>query len=157
MKRYQELGTACNVLLRHVYTKIVRYPYTKQSGSVDTFLSYTHLLHDEQLVHADGEKDLKGAQRRDLGERREPVGHVLERDVVLEGQHTREPDVLLCEVTCHREHSNAAVLDLHVAEAVEPLLVRVLHEAERVPKADRGLRADLGLEAHLHGGVRGLG
>ena len=54
------------------------------------------------------------------------------------------------------EHRNAAVLHLHVPEALEPLLVGVGQEAERVPEAEGGLGADLGLEGHLHGG-RGLG
>lgn len=116
-----------------------------------------HLLHDEQLVDADGEDDLQGAERRDLGEGGEAVGDVVEGDVVLEGEHARQPRVLLCEVAGHREHGDAAVLDLDVAQAVEPLLVGVGHEAEGVPEPDRGLRADLRLEGHLHGGVGRLG
>jgi len=43
------------------------------------------------------------------------------------------------------------VLGLHVAEAVEAILVSVLQQSKRVPKAKRGLGTDLGLEAHLHG------
>ena len=110
-----------------------------------------HLLHHEQLVAADRQDDLEGAQGGDLRERGESVGHVREREVLLEGEHARQAGVLLYHVPHDGEHSNASVLDLHVPEAVEPLLVRVRHESERVPEPDRGLRADLGLEAHLHG------
>lgn len=46
---------------------------------------------------------------------------------------------------------DTAVLGLHVAEAVEAILVSVLEQAKRVPEAKRGLGTDLGLEAHLHG------
>mmetsp|Transcript_8967 Transcript_8967/g.14172 ORF Transcript_8967/g.14172 Transcript_8967/m.14172 type:complete len:234 (+) Transcript_8967:510-1211(+) len=54
------------------------------------------------------------------------------------------------------KHGDAAVLDLDGTEAVEPLLVGLIQKAQRVPEAQRGLDADLVLEAHLQG-RRGLG
>ncbi|CAN0569428.1 unnamed protein product, partial [Ectocarpus sp. 12 AP-2014] len=55
------------------------------------------------------------------------------------------------QVTGDGEHRDAPVLHLHVPEALEPLLVGVGQEAERVPESEWGLRADLRLERHLHG------
>ncbi|CAN0053431.1 unnamed protein product, partial [Ectocarpus fasciculatus] len=110
-----------------------------------------HVLHHGQLEEADEREDLGEARRGDLGEGRHTVGHVGEGQVGRVGEHAGEARVLLGEVAGDGEHSNAAVLHLHVAEALEALLVRVLEEAERVPEAERGLCADLGLEGHLHG------
>lgn len=81
----------------------------------------TNLLDDEELVDADGEDDLQGAERRDLGEGREPVGHVFEGDVVLEGQHAGEAVVLLGEVARHREPcatTTTTTATIHRARAV---------------------------------------
>lgn len=54
------------------------------------------------------------------------------------------------------QHSNASVFDLDVPEAVKPLLIGIGQEAERVPEAERGLRAYLRFKRHLHRG-RGPG
>ena len=109
-----------------------------------------HLHHHKQLVHADRKNDLQDTARWDLGERGQTVGHVREFDVVVDGQHAWQANVLLHDTADHREHGNAAVLDL--PKTVGPFLVCVLKELERVPGTDGRLRADLDLEAHIHGG-----
>jgi hypothetical protein len=55
----------------------------------------------------------------------------------------------------HAEHTDAAVLDLHVAEAIEALLVSIGEEAKRVEEAERRLSANLALESLHHGGGAG--
>lgn len=59
-------------------------------------------------------------------------------------------------MTGNGEHITAAVLHLHVPEALGALLVRVGQEAGWVPEAQARLGANLKLEEHLHGGG-GLG
>ena len=115
-----------------------------------------HVLHHSQLKEADERDDLGEARRRDLGQSRHAVGHVREREVRGVREHAGQAGVLLGQVAGDGEHRNAAVLDLHVPEALKALLVGVGQEAERVPEAEGGLGADLRLEGHLHGG-RGLG
>ena len=115
------------------------------------------VLHVSDLEDEDEESYLEEPGGRDLGDRRQPVGHVGERDVLRGGEHAREADVLLGDVAEHGDHGDAAVLDLLVSELVEELLVLALQEAEGVPEAERRLHADLVLEAHLHGGRGGLG
>jgi len=44
------------------------------------------------------------------------------------------------------------VLDLNVTKTVEPFLISVLEESERVPESERRLRSDLVLES-LQGGL----
>lgn len=58
----------------------------------------------------------------------------------------------LGDVSEHGKHTDASVLDLHVPEAVKPLLVRVLQPVKRVPESERGLSTEFVLEAHLHRG-----
>lgn len=50
---------------------------------------------------------------------------------------------------------DAAVLDLHSAEALEALLVGTGKEAKRIPESKRSLGTDLVLEGHLEGGSSG--
>ncbi|CAM9091393.1 unnamed protein product, partial [Ectocarpus sp. 6 AP-2014] len=117
-----------------------------------------HVLHHRQLKETDEREDLGEARRGDLRQSGHTVRHVGERQVGRVRQHAGEAGVLLGQVAGDGEHSNAPVLHLHVAEALEPLLVSVGKEAERVPEPEGGLRADLGLERHLHGrGGLGLG
>ena len=114
------------------------------------------VLHHEKLEEAHESEDLEGARHRHLGgaspaglNGREGGARVV--DVTREA-HARGSG----EEARHAEHANAAVLELHVPEAVEALLVGVVEEAERVPAAERRLSADLGLEG-LHHGLRGHG
>ena len=109
-----------------------------------------NVLHDRQFKEADERDDLREARRGDLREGRYTVRHVSEREVGGVGEHAGQAGVLLGKVAGDGEHSNAAVLDLHIPEALEPLLVGVGQEAERVPEAEGRLGADLGLEGHLH-------
>ena len=90
-----------------------------------------------------------------LAEGAKAVRHVREGLVIRDGEHAREAHVLLDDVAQNGEHTDAAVLDLDVPKAVEPLLVGVLQPVERVPVAKRGLHAQLVFERHLHRG-RGL-
>mmetsp|Transcript_19078 Transcript_19078/g.30842 ORF Transcript_19078/g.30842 Transcript_19078/m.30842 type:complete len:230 (+) Transcript_19078:172-861(+) len=60
------------------------------------------------------------------------------------------------QVTKDGEHGNAAMLDLHSAEAIKALLVSLGQQAQRIPEAQRGLHTNLVLEAHLQS-RRGLG
>lgn len=90
-----------------------------------------------------------------LAEGAKAVRHVREGLVVRDGEHAGEAYVLLDDVAQHGEHTDASVLDLHVPETVEPLLVGVLQPVERVPIAERRLHAEFVLERHLHRG-RGL-
>merc|ERR1719203_296665 len=50
------------------------------------------------------------------------------------------------------KHADAAVLDLDVSEAVEPLLIGIVEEAERIEEAERRLDAELALESLKGGG-----
>ena len=109
-----------------------------------------NVLHHCKLQESYERHDLGEAERGDLGEGRHTVRHVSEGEVRRSGQHARQAHVLLYDVAEHREHGDAAVLDLHVPEAVEALLVRIIEKAKRVPEAERGLRPDLGLKGHLH-------
>ncbi len=55
------------------------------------------------------------------------------------------------DVTSDGKHRDAAMLDLNIAEAVEALLVGIFKQVEGIPKSERRLGTDLGLEAHLKG------
>lgn len=76
------------------------------------------------LEEADEEEDLDEAVKGDLGEGGDAVGAVREREVSGGSEHAREAEVLGGDVAEDGEHSDAAVLDLNVPEAVEALLQR---------------------------------
>ncbi len=78
------------------------------------------LLHHADLEETDESDDLEESERGELRERSQTVGHVREREVGRGREHAREAEVLLNEVTSNRQHGDAAVLDLHVPEAVKP-------------------------------------
>mmetsp|Transcript_14698 Transcript_14698/g.35692 ORF Transcript_14698/g.35692 Transcript_14698/m.35692 type:complete len:230 (-) Transcript_14698:13-702(-) len=106
-----------------------------------------HILHHSKLKEAHKGEDLrKTGGRHDL-KGLEAVGHVREgeavRDVAGEAHASGGHDVAE-----DGEHADAAVLHLHVPEAVKALLVSLVEEAEGVEEAERGLRADLRLEGH---------
>ena len=112
------------------------------------------VLHHEELEEAHEGQDLEGARHRHLGgagpaglDGRERSARVV--DVAREA-HARGSG----QEARHAKHADAAVLELHVPETVEALLVRIVQEAERVPAAERRLGADLRLEG-LHHGLRG--
>mmetsp|Transcript_1135 Transcript_1135/g.3181 ORF Transcript_1135/g.3181 Transcript_1135/m.3181 type:complete len:227 (-) Transcript_1135:2-682(-) len=107
----------------------------------------SHVLHHRELEEAHEGEDLGKAGRGHDLEGLEAVGHVREGKAVrnLAGQaHASRGH----DVAEHSEHADAAVLHLHVAEAVKALLVSLVEEAEGVEEAERGLRADLRLEGH---------
>jgi len=112
------------------------------------------ILHHADFKESDEEEDLEGARNRhllgagpasvDVRELLASVANVArEAHACGSGQEAS-----------HAKHANAAVLDLHIAEAVEALLVSLVEEAKRVPAAKRRLSANLGLEG-LHHGLRG--
>ena len=74
------------------------------------------------LKKADEEEDLDEAVKGNLRERGDAVGAVREGKARRGGEHAGEPEVLCGDVAQDGEHRNAPVLDLHVPEAVEPLL-----------------------------------
>ena len=104
------------------------------------------VLHHAEFKETNERHDLQEAQRRELRESREAVRHVRELQVHIVRQVAGESVVLLNQVSRDGEHGDAAVLDLHVPETVEALLVLVDQEAQGVVEAEGGLRAELALE-----------
>jgi len=124
------------------------------------------VLHDPELERTDEEDDLREALPGDgvrpvdrgppVGERGEGVTGVV--DVPREVDAGAGDDV-----PEERELRDAPVLDLDVPEAVEPLLVGVVEQAEGIEEPEGGLGAELGFEGAqgrgggLGGGGRGEG
>mmetsp|Transcript_11293 Transcript_11293/g.33820 ORF Transcript_11293/g.33820 Transcript_11293/m.33820 type:complete len:227 (+) Transcript_11293:1114-1794(+) len=116
------------------------------------------VLHDDELEEADEGDDLGNAGGGDGAEGAEAGRDVRELGArVVDG--AREEDAGLGgDLAEDGEHTDAAVLDLDVAEAVELLLVGVREEAEGIPEAEGRLDAELGLEGlegRRAGGGRG--
>eukprot|EP00618_Florenciella_parvula_P019197 CAMPEP_0119540432 /NCGR_PEP_ID=MMETSP1344-20130328/52321_1 /TAXON_ID=236787 /ORGANISM="Florenciella parvula, Strain CCMP2471" /LENGTH=212 /DNA_ID=CAMNT_0007584179 /DNA_START=48 /DNA_END=684 /DNA_ORIENTATION=- len=110
-----------------------------------------HVTHDEDLEGAAEENNLPETSSRELGEGREAGRHVSEGELLRVGDHAREADAVRGhDVAEDGKHRHAAVLELDATEAVEALLVDVLHKADRVPEAERLLRAELSLVRHGH-------
>ena len=115
------------------------------------------VLHDPELERPDEEDDLREARPGDgvrPVDRGPPVGEGVEGmpgviDVPREVDAGAGDDV-----PEERELGDASVLDLDVPEAVEPLLVGVVEEAEGIEEAEGGLGAELGFEgAEGRGGL----
>eukprot|EP00306_Pavlova_sp_CCMP459_P022624 CAMPEP_0185564386 /NCGR_PEP_ID=MMETSP1381-20130426/65078_1 /TAXON_ID=298111 /ORGANISM="Pavlova sp., Strain CCMP459" /LENGTH=225 /DNA_ID=CAMNT_0028178323 /DNA_START=583 /DNA_END=1258 /DNA_ORIENTATION=+ len=98
--------------------------------------------HDKELEEANEGTDLRAALGGHHGEGLEASGHGREGES--KGQVAGEAHAGGShDVAEDSEHGDAAMLELHVAKAVKPRLVRVLEEAERVEEAERGLSANL--------------
>ena len=104
-----------------------------------------------ELDEADEEHDLGSSPGRDGIEGGKTGLHGGERYAV--GDVTRKADTSSGnEVAEDGKHGDAAVLGLHLTEAVEALLVGILEESKRVPESKGRLGSDGVLEAHLECG-----
>ena len=110
-----------------------------------------HLLPHLEVPPANAENELKKAKGRDGGEGRK-TGRVVGELVAGNVDGTREADSQRGRnVAHHGKHGNTTVLQLHKAEAFKAALVGILEQAQRIEKAKRGLRTNLGLKPHLQG------
>merc|ERR1719261_865287 len=96
----------------------------------------------EGCEHGDEEEDLEEAERGDLEEGLDAVGHVGELDVATELDVAERADVAGHAVADDGDHRDAAVLLLDLAVPVELLLGDAVGDADGVPVARGRLRAE---------------
>merc|ERR1719188_2003369 len=105
------------------------------------------VLEAPAALHDAGEEDdLHPAERRNLREGRHAVGNVGERQTIRGADHTWPLVVLRYDVTSRRNHTDATVLNLYRAAALEGGEIAIGSEAEGVPETDWLLNAELALE-----------
>merc|ERR1719364_168663 len=105
------------------------------------------VFQQRRLQNATEAKPLEHARSWHLGKRRQSVRNLLELQTLGRRQVSWELDVLWHNVAQACDHTDAAVLDLGYAAALEGLRVPVLAETRRIPEPNGRLHSELALES----------
>ena len=111
-----------------------------------------HLLPSEDLPPANGGTDLEPTKSRNSTKSTHTVGNIVKLKTEVIAKATGEANVLSSYETSHGKHGHTAMLQLCSSILLEGLIINIIGQTERIPKASRGNNTRLVLKSHLQAG-----